>query len=79
VRDDEVLVVVTNDFIAMAGNGFLTPLGTVNYTDVPGPPMREAMVEVLRKRGGSLRTEELLNPNSPRIIYPADLPARCAA
>jgi 5'-nucleotidase len=79
VRDDEVLAVVTSDFIAIGGSGVLAPLGTVNYTDVPGPPMRDAMVEVLRKRGGRLRTEELLNPNSPRIIYPADLPARCAA
>ena len=79
VRDDDVLVVVTSDFIATASDGFLSPLGTVKYTDAPGPTMRDAMVEALRKRGGSLRGDELLNPNSPRIVYPADLPARCAA
>jgi hypothetical protein len=37
------------------------------------------MVEQLRRRGGRLRSDDLTSPERPRIVYPADLPARCAA
>ncbi|MEO5741906.1 MAG: 5'-nucleotidase C-terminal domain-containing protein, partial [Vicinamibacterales bacterium] len=79
IGDDERLALVTNDFVAMGGNGILTPLGAVNYADVPGPGMRDAMVDQLRKRGGRIRSGDLLNPSRPRIVYPPTLPACCAA
>lgn len=79
VRDDERLVIVTGDFIALGGDNILTPLGEVGYTDLPGPGMRDAMVEQLKKRGGRLRSSDLLNPQQPRIVYPPVMPARCAA
>ena len=79
IRDDESLSIATSDFIALGGDEILAPLGRVKYTDVPGPGMRDAMVEELRRRGGRLRAEELLNPSRPRVVYPSDLPARCAA
>jgi 2',3'-cyclic-nucleotide 2'-phosphodiesterase (5'-nucleotidase family) len=79
VGDDEHLAVATSDFVALGGDGILAPIGVVNYTDVAGPGMRDAMVEQLRRRGGRLRSDDLTSPERPRIVYPADLPARCAA
>jgi 5'-nucleotidase len=78
VRDNEQLTVITNDFIALGGNDILTPLGNVGYTDLPGPGMRDAMVELLRKHGGRLKASDLLNPQQARIVYPPTLPAQCA-
>ena len=79
VLDAELLRVITNDFIALGGNNILTPLGDVPYADLPGPGMRDAMAEQLRKRGGRIKASDFLNPQQPRIAYPSIMPARCAA
>ena len=79
VRDDESLAVVTSDFLALGGDEILTPLGALSYMDVPGPGMRDVMADRLRKQGGRLRSEDLLNSNRARILYPPEMPARCAA
>jgi hypothetical protein len=41
------------------------------------PPLRDAMVEVLRTRGGSLAASSLFDPAHPRVALPSDRPVSC--
>ena len=42
-----------------------------------GAPMREAMVEVLQRRGGTLTASDLLDTARPRVSLPGERPIRC--
>jgi 5'-nucleotidase len=73
------LTVVVSDFLALGGDDVLEEVrgreGAVRIED--GAPMREAMVEVLRRRGGALRDTDLLDPERPRVALPGARPMRC--
>ncbi|MFN7699070.1 MAG: hypothetical protein ACK5U8_14310, partial [Deltaproteobacteria bacterium] len=73
------LDVVVSDFLATGGDGVLSELraqeGAVRLED--DPPLREAMVEVLRARGGRLSASTLLDPARPRVALPSRRPVRC--
>lgn len=71
VRDDEVLTVVVSDFLALGGDGILTPVMPEGGFGVPGeaPLARDVLAQYLQARGGSLREDQLFEASSPRIAF----------
>jgi 5'-nucleotidase len=76
---DERLSVATIDFLALGGNEILTPVMPKGGYPVPtdAPIARDLIADWLRKRGGRLSAEQLLDAANPRWIYPGSLPLRC--
>jgi 5'-nucleotidase len=78
IRDDEKLSMTTTDFLATGGDGFFAG-ANINYEI--GTPIRDAMAEALRQRGGKLDPAErtIYDPTNPRISLPAanDMPISC--
>ncbi|HVU04381.1 MAG TPA: 5'-nucleotidase C-terminal domain-containing protein [Polyangiaceae bacterium] len=81
IRDDESLVVVTNDFLALGGDGLAKQAG-ITDEDVEidsGHTVFRALVEGLAKRGTvSPADPALLDPKHPRVKLPGELPVTCA-
>jgi 5'-nucleotidase len=80
VRDDEPLVIVTSDFLATGGDGFFAHAreqeGAVTLED--DPPIREAMVALLERHGGTLDPNVLFDHAHPRIVLPGgERPLTC--
>jgi 5'-nucleotidase len=79
LADDEEIDVVVSDFLATGGDGVLSEVrgreGAMRLED--DPPLRDAMVEVLRTRGGSLSESSLLDPAHPRVALPSARPVAC--
>lgn len=77
--DGEEIDVVVSDFLATGGDGVLSEVrereGALRLED--DPPLRDAMVEVLRSRGGSLAASALFDPAQPRVRLPSDRPVAC--
>jgi 5'-nucleotidase len=76
VRDDEVLTIVTSDFLATGGNDGafkVLPAGAVTVED--GVLVREEIARLLRARGGELRGDD--DTGKPRLAYPGTRPVRC--
>ena len=80
ITDDESLHIATSDFLAWGGNSFFKGIGTKDsdfriHTD---KPIRDEIVKVLEKRGGSLGTDpSIFDRNNPRLRYPGKRPVRC--
>jgi 5'-nucleotidase len=74
IADGEALTITTTDFLATGGDGFFAG---ASATLENGPPIREAMAEVLRKRGGPIDSDKLLDARAPRIDLPGPVPVRC--
>jgi 5'-nucleotidase len=77
VRDSEVLALLTNDFLATGGDGFFA---NAKLSFEMGEPLRDTLVESLRKRGGTLDPDDanLYDPNHPRIdLGGSSVPLRC--
>lgn len=76
VRDVEPLTVLSTDFLATGGDGFFS--GSAATVEI-GAPVRDAMADGLRARGGTLdpRDRELFDPGHPRIDLPGEVPVRC--
>jgi 5'-nucleotidase len=81
IGDDERLVVVASDFLAMGGDDILTPVTPANGFPVPdnAPLARDVLAEHLRRHGGQLREEQLVDAQNPRVVYPGPLPVKCDA
>jgi 5'-nucleotidase len=86
VGEDEVLTVLTSDFLATGGDGFFARLRRADpeaITIEDDPPIREAMAEVLRRgalgaiRGGRLAADDLFDPAHRRIEIEGGRPIRC--
>ncbi|MBI3262380.1 MAG: bifunctional metallophosphatase/5'-nucleotidase [Acidobacteria bacterium] len=78
IADDEMLTVVTSDFLATGGDGFLAPAG--KFATAPGSEgviLRDAMAAELTKRGGRLRADALFDPKNPRVAFPGRRPVQC--
>lgn len=79
IDDAETLTVLLSDFLATGGDGVLTEVrareGALHIEDEP--PLREAMVEALRRRGGQLDPASLYDPAHPRVALPSARPIRC--
>jgi 2',3'-cyclic-nucleotide 2'-phosphodiesterase (5'-nucleotidase family) len=81
VKDDESLVVVASDFLAMGGDDILTPVTPSNGFPIPdnAPLARDVLAEHLRRHGAQLREEQLVDAQNPRVVYPGSLPVKCDA
>jgi hypothetical protein len=79
IRDNERLLVSTMDFLATGGDGILSPVmppdGFAQTAD--GTLARDDIADWLRRRGGHLREEDLINPANPRWQYPEAPPIDC--
>jgi 2',3'-cyclic-nucleotide 2'-phosphodiesterase (5'-nucleotidase family) len=77
--DDKSYKLVTSDFLASGTQGVIgrlkLPVGAVKTTEVI---IRDAMVEVLRKRQGTLDPSTLFDRSKPRLSFPGDRPVSCA-
>jgi 5'-nucleotidase len=81
VRDSEELVLLTSDFLASGGDGMLAdldlPEGAIEVDE--GATIRDAVAEVLRKRGGRLRGDDrrFFDARARRIVLPGPRPLQC--
>ena len=77
IRDEEMLSVITTDFLATGGDGFFAG-AKVDYEI--GVPIRDAMAETLRQRGGTLDVNDraLYDPAHPRFTLPGEVPIPCS-
>jgi 2',3'-cyclic-nucleotide 2'-phosphodiesterase (5'-nucleotidase family) len=73
------LKLVTSDFLATGGDGLFSGDLQSRATLEDGPPIREALADLLRGRKATLGAEEptLFDPAHPRIAYPPPRPVRC--
>jgi 5'-nucleotidase len=73
------LTIVTTDFLAAGGDRLLAPVmprgGFPMASDLP--VAREVVADALRRRGGTLAEEHLINRTDPRWRYPGPIPVRC--
>lgn len=78
VPAERVLTLVTTDFLATGGDGIgRLPAERVAVEDAE--PVRDAVAEALRRRGGEVHPEVLHDPAEPRVRYPGTRPVRCPA
>ena len=80
VRDDERLLVATPDFLATGGDGVfesVTPPGGFAIESDVGA-VRDVIAEALRRRGGILREDQLIDPANPHWVLPGPRPVSCA-
>jgi 5'-nucleotidase len=77
IRDAEMLVLTTTDFLATGGDGFFA--GTTLDFEI-GAPIRDAMAGTLRARGGTLDPGDpsLFDPAHRRIDLPGEVPIQCS-
>lgn len=79
VRDDERLLVATPDFLATGGDGVfesVTPPGGFTIENDVGF-VRDVIAEALRRRGGTLREDQLIDPENPHWVLPGPRPVSC--
>lgn len=79
IRDDERVVVATTDFLALGGGGIFAPVIPPGGFPIAAdaPLVRDSVAEWLRRRGGRMREEELVNVDNPRWVFPGALPVDC--
>jgi 5'-nucleotidase len=75
------LTLVTSDFLATGGDGLLSDELQRRTTLDDGPPIRDAMADLLRHGRVLPRADDraLYDPARPRLIYPGPRPVRCSS
>jgi 5'-nucleotidase len=77
LSDDQVLGVVTSDFIASGGDELLPPALHPRFHVLSEAPVRQALIQGLQQRGAVGSTDkELHDPSRPRLWLDGDL-SRC--
>lgn len=73
------LTLVTSDFLATGGDGLLSEDLQHRTVVDDGPPIREALADLLRAGKVQLRADDraLYDPAHPRLAYPGARPTRC--
>ncbi len=83
IRDNDLVVVATSDFLASGGDGLIGEGGAlVEKSSVVGAVgIRDSMAALLTSRGGTLdpTLKSLFDPKNPRVRYPGQRPVVCAA
>jgi 2',3'-cyclic-nucleotide 2'-phosphodiesterase (5'-nucleotidase family) len=81
IRDDDVLVLLASDFLATGGDVVFQAAGltAADFELEQDPPIREELVNALRRRGGRLRAQDLMPAGKPRVVLPGPRPVVCAA
>jgi hypothetical protein len=78
LKDEDRVSILTNEFLATRGDDFGP--GEDVVIDEDGPPFRDPVAALLKKRGGTLKPEELLVAEKPRMKLPGAMgPEICAA
>jgi len=79
IRDDDRLTVVVNDYLALGGDGILTPVMPEGGFDVgDGMPLtRDVLVEWFEDNGSSLNPQDFMTAGNPKWNVPDSLPASC--
>jgi 5'-nucleotidase len=74
--DDTKLALATTDFLATGGDGFFAG---AKVTFVTGPSIRDELALALRRRGGTLASDdpEIFDPAHPRFDLPGQVPIHC--
>ena len=79
VTDTDRLLVATTDFLATGGDNIFVPVtppgGFAIEQDIA--LVRDVVVDSLRKRGGTLREDQLVDPSNPRWTLPGRPPITC--
>ena len=82
IGDDEPITMVTSDFLAGGGDDF--GLARLNLAPSAvaleeGSILREAAIDILKKRGGDLSGDDrkIFDPQHRRIAYPGKRPVSC--
>jgi 5'-nucleotidase len=78
IADHERLLIATSDFLATGGDGIfvpVTPAGGFTVRDIG--LLRDVVVDTLRRRGGTLREDQLVDPANPRWALPGKAPVVC--
>jgi len=75
------LRLVTSDFLATGGDGLLSDELQRRTTLDEGPPIRDAMADLLRHGRALPRGDDraLYDPARPRLTYPGPRPVRCSS
>lgn len=75
IRDNQTLLAVTSDYLALTPSFRGLPEENVNIEG--GAPIREAIAEYFRQRGGEIAPGEFHNQSRPRFDLPSERPVRC--
>jgi len=80
IDDDDVLEVLTTDFLATGGDNILTPIiPTEGFPiDTSQPLVREVIADWLRKRGGKLSVDTFSDAGDPKWNIAASVTAACS-
>jgi 5'-nucleotidase len=80
ISDTDRLLIATSDFLATGGDAIFAPVtppsGFMIEQDVG--LVRDVVVDSLRKRGGTLREDQLVDTANPRWVLPGKAPVTCA-
>lgn len=76
ISDTDMLTIVTSDFLATGGDGFLTPVMPVRIVE-QGQLLRDELATVIGRLRGPWGAERLTLP--PRVTYPGARPVTCQA
>jgi hypothetical protein len=80
VTNDEILTVVTSDFLATGGSEmFSSALPFTTPPVIEGATVRDRLAEWIGKTGGTWRSLALFDPAKPRVVYPGTRPVQCGA
>jgi len=79
VKDDEIVTVVTSDFLATGGSEmFTSAIPFKTQPVVEGTTVRDRLAEWITRTGGSWSSRALFDPAKPRMVYPGARPVKCA-
>jgi 2',3'-cyclic-nucleotide 2'-phosphodiesterase (5'-nucleotidase family) len=80
ITDDEIVTVVTSDFLATGGSEMFT--SAIPFTSAPvieGTTIRDRLAEWVATTGGTWRAQALFDPAKPRVVAPGPRPVKCVA
>jgi hypothetical protein len=79
VHPDERLIVLTSDFLATGGDGLFAPASLRSAHFASSGPIRDAIADHLRRRGGSLdaNAPDVFSRARPRLVFSGQRPVRC--
>ena len=80
IRDDDRLTVIVNDYLALGGDGILTPVMPDGGFDVDdGMPLtRDVLVEWFGDNGSVLKPDDFVTAQNPKWNVPDPLPGTCS-
>jgi len=78
IADDEVLTLVTTDFLATGSSAFAAVRERDGVSLESGAMVRDSMARALEARGGELSAAAFFDPDHPRVRYEGTRPITCS-